>query len=208
MLDLSLTDFVYRDLKKAILQGELEPGHRLLILDIAQKLQISQAPVREALVRLNHEGLVTSSRNKGSFVARITEKDIQDIYQVRELLEGFVVCETMMSLTPKDIQSLDNIVKEMDIATKQNNSYRLIELDMMFHGYFYERCNNKVVLDIWQSIKTKIMRFNSVTSKYYTNEDLVAGHRELIDVVESGDIQTAVSKFVDHMQSYKKFKYI
>jgi DNA-binding GntR family transcriptional regulator len=203
-----MTETVYRDLRKAILQGELEAGRRLLIMDIAQKLEISQAPVREALARLRQEGLVISNQNKGSFVANITEKDIYDISKVREVLEGYVVKETITSLTPQDYQRLETIVEQMEVATEENNSYRLIELDMEFHGFFYERCNNLAMLDIWQSIKTKIMRFNAATSKNYTNEDLVASHKELIEVVKSKDVQLAESKFITHMQSYRRFKYM
>jgi DNA-binding GntR family transcriptional regulator len=97
-----ISDSIYSHLKKMILQGELPPGHRLLVLEIAQYFDDSQAPVREALERLKHEGLISGKSNKGSVVSDVTHKEIQDISVIREILEGFKVRETLaLCLTSK-----------------------------------------------------------------------------------------------------------
>jgi DNA-binding GntR family transcriptional regulator len=194
---------VYMIIKKEILQGELPPGTRLLVLDIAGKFQISQAPVREALERLKQEGLIIGKPNKGSVVSNITSKEIKDIFVLREIIEGFAVRESMPQLKEHDFQYLENIIVTMDSAIKLNDILKIVELDMEFHGFFYERCNNHAIMELWNHMKTKVMRFMAISNKLRSTDKLVEGHLSLIGVLKTGDVAAAEKKFIDHMKSYK-----
>ncbi|ALS26723.1 GntR family transcriptional regulator [Paenibacillus sp. 32O-W] len=199
----SISGQVYTALKKDILAGNLRPGTRLLVLELAGVFQVSQAPVREALERLKQEGLIVGKPNKGSVVSNITSKEIKDIFVLREIIEGFAVRETLPLLTEDDYNELENIIGAMDAAVKQNDILNILELDMDFHGFFYRRCGNDAILELWNHMKTKVMRFMAISNRYYTTEGLVEWHRRLIDALREGDAAEAEKKFIEHMHAYK-----
>src|SRR5690554_5547415 len=190
-------------MKKDIIEGTLQPGERLIVLEIAGNFQISQAPVREALERLKQEGLIIGKPNRGSVVSDITSKEIKDIFVLREIIEGFAVRESMPLLSSDDYQYLDDIVSEMDRAVKQNDTLKILELDMSFHGFFYKMCNNDAILELWDHMKTKVMRFMAIANREHSTNNLVNGHVALINVLKTGNVVEAERRFVMHMKSYK-----
>ncbi|WP_341278570.1 GntR family transcriptional regulator [Paenibacillus sp. FSL H8-0537] len=199
----SISTHVYMKLKKEILAGELQPGARLIVLEIAGQFQISQAPVREALERLKQEGLIIGVPNKGSVVSNITAKEIKDLFVLREMIEGFAVRQSMPLLTEQDFSELAGIIEQMDQAVKQNDILSILELDMDFHGFFYRKCDNGAILTLWKDMKTKLMRFMAISNRYYTTLGLADYHTVLIDVLRKGDVAAAERAFIDHMHAYK-----
>jgi DNA-binding GntR family transcriptional regulator len=199
----TISDTVYLFLKKSILQGELTPGQRLLVMDIAQKFDISQAPVREALERLKHEGLISAKTNKGSVVSDITAKEIKDIAVMRKMTEGFAIRATLPILQSEDFDYLESTIREMGAAIASNDMLKIVEWDLAFHGFFYERCDNHVVLDTWNQMKTKVMRFMAISNKHFSTDHLVEEHLALIDVLKTGDAREAEKRFIFHMKAYE-----
>ncbi|MEX2416027.1 MAG: GntR family transcriptional regulator [Paenibacillaceae bacterium] len=199
----SISTQVYMKMKKDIIEGTLQPGERLIVLDIAGNFQISQAPVREALERLKQEGLIIGKPNKGSVVSNITAKEIKDIFVLREIIEGFAVRESMPLLTQVDYSYLEEIVSEMDSAVQQNDTLKILELDMSFHGFFYKRCNNDAILELWDHMKTKVMRFMAIANRKHSTKNLVEGHLALINILKAGNVEDAEKRFILHMKSYK-----
>lgn len=201
----SLSEHVYITLKRKILKGDLSPGTRLIVLDIAKAFDVSQAPVREALERLKQEGLIVGRMNRGSAVSEITHKEIRDIYELRQLIEGHALRETMKVLNEDDVAHLERILANMKRAVDENDSYRLVELDMQFHGYFYLRSGNALLLEIWNSIKTKIMRFITVTNQDHAGYSIPNSHAELLDVIKTGDADMAAEKVVRGLDFYRNY---
>jgi DNA-binding GntR family transcriptional regulator len=197
----SISENVYASLKRAIVRGELPPGNRLRVLDIANKFDISQAPVREALERLKQEGLVVGKPNKGSAVSDITLKEIRDIYALRLLVEGFVIRETMSRLDQELLDQLEQIMANMRKAADEDEAYDMVEWDMAFHGFFYKHSNNDQLNDIWNNITVKIARFIAVTNSIYSKELLIEGHAELLRIVKSGDAELLVNKLSTTFQA-------
>lgn len=200
----SISKQVYQSLKKDILEGTLQPGDRLLVLEIARTFQISQAPVREALERLKHEGLIISRPNRGSVVSDITPKEIRDLFVLREMIEGFAVRETIPTMTEEDVQDLHDVLARLDEAVKQDDMLKIVELDMEFHEFFYKRCGNQAVLGLWHQMKTKVMRFMAISNRYHSTEKLVEGHMALLESIRTGDLALAEQSFIEHMKGYKR----
>ncbi|WP_419873522.1 GntR family transcriptional regulator [Candidatus Pristimantibacillus sp. PTI5] len=199
----SISEHVYTTLKKEILAGDLQPGARLLVLEIAKKFNISQAPVREALERLKSAGFITGIPNKGSVVSNITSKEIRDIFELREIIEGFAVRRSMEHLTEEDFLYLEDIIHKMDLAHEQNDILNILELDMEFHGFFYRRCDNHMILELWNRMRIKVMRFMAISNRHYSTDELADWHLRLVEVLRSGDTVLAEQTFVEHMHSYK-----
>ena len=200
---LPISEQVYTELKQQIVAGELPPGTRLPVMEIANRFQISQAPVREALERLKQEKLIIGNANRGSSVSNITSKEIKEIFVLREIIEGYVVRTTIALLTEEDFRDLETIVLQMNLAIKQQDTFKIIEHDMEFHSFFYERCNNHAIVELWNTLKIKVMRFMAISNKRRTTDGLVGGHRALIEVLRTGDAVQAEESFIDHMKSYK-----
>lgn len=208
----SISDHVFQALRKQILLGELKPGERLLVLDIAKQFDISQAPVREALERLKQEGLIIGRNNKGSIVADITLEEIRDVYAIRMLVEGYAVRETMASINPTELQYLRSLLQEMQHSSETRDSVRIVELDMDFHEFFYKRCGNELLYDMWRKMRSKLVRFIAITNMNYSPDVTVDTHSSLLAALESGDVEETVRQFLqslqfnENSQFYQQFK--
>lgn len=208
----SISDHVFQALRKQILLGELKPGERLLVLDIANKFDISQAPVREALERLKQEGLIIGRNNKGSIVADITLEEIRDVYAIRMLVEGYAVRETMASINPSELKHLRALLQEMKHSSETKDSVRIVELDMDFHEFFYKHCGNELLYDMWRHMRSKLVRFIAITNMKYSPDVTVDTHSALFAALESGDIEETVKLFLhslqfnENSQFYRQFK--
>ncbi|QAY65958.1 GntR family transcriptional regulator [Paenibacillus protaetiae] len=199
----SINQHIYLTLKQEILAGELGPGTRLIVLELASRFHASQAPVREALERLKQEGLIVGVPNKGSVVSNITAKEIRDIFALREIIEGFAVRTSMPLLTERDYAALENIIEQMDDANKRKDTLLILELDMQFHGFFYQKCDNQAILELWNHMKSKVMRFMAISNRHYTTDSLAEWHQVLVAALRAGDEKAAEAAFIEHMHAYK-----
>ncbi|WP_145029440.1 GntR family transcriptional regulator [Paenibacillus sp. Y412MC10] len=199
----SISEQIYLTLKREIIAGELQPGTRLIVLDIAGKFQVSQAPVREALERMKQEGLINGIPNKGSVVSNITSKEIRDIFVLREIIEGYAVRTSMPTLSEDDYEQLEMIIRSMEEAVGRNDTLGILELDMDFHGFFYKRCDNQAILELWNQMRTKVMRFMAISNRHHTTDLLAEWHRRLITVLQTGDGDAVEEAFIEHMHAYK-----
>ena len=111
---LPLRDVVFNTLRRAILKGELEPGERLMEIALANKLGVSRTPIREAIRKLELEGLVVMIPRKGAEVARITEKDLRDVLEVRTSLEKLAIELACDRITEEDINDLNLACKDFE----------------------------------------------------------------------------------------------
>ena len=130
----STVQYVTEQLRKAILNGTLQRGDRLIQEEWAEKLNVSRMPIREALTQLQLEGLVDMVPNRGAVVTPITREDIEEIYQLRAFLEGLAAEMSLPYLTIEDKQQLEEILLEMEtleISSETNEEY--IRLNNSFH---------------------------------------------------------------------------
>jgi len=190
-------------LRDAIVRGELAPGFRLLVLDIAKALNISQAPVREAMERLKQEGLLVGKANKGSVVAEIKQEEIEEIYALRELIEWDAVRRSYRRLDEGDFERLRGIYEEMVEAARRDDAYGFVDRDMAFHGFFFEKSGNRTILSIWDQIAVKLTRFLALSNKlYFPNLISIAqSHEPLLLALREGTAseEDIKERFVRHM---------
>ncbi|MOA15559.1 transcriptional regulator NanR [compost metagenome] len=152
---------------------------------------------------MKQAGFITGIPNKGSVVSNITSKEIKDIFAIREIIEGYAVKQSMAGLVEEDFTRLENIIKLMHEAHTQNDFIALLELDMEFHGFFYQRCDNHLILELWNQMKMKVMRFMAISNRHFKTDGLADWHMLLVDVLRTGDEAAAEKMFIEHMHSYK-----
>ncbi|MDR1626362.1 MAG: GntR family transcriptional regulator [Spirochaetia bacterium] len=149
MLNKTLGERILEKLKDDILTGVYKPGDRLLYTEIASKLGVSMTPVKEALLRLEQEGIVTSISRKGTYVTGITDRDINEYTRIRlalECLAAEIICEK--KIPPETIQKLEDINIELKKAIQENRMSDGIAKDIEFHTAIVKMSDNRRLIEL------------------------------------------------------------
>ena len=197
---LPLRDVVFQTLRQAILKGELKPGERLMEIQLAQKLGVSRTPVREAIRKLELEGLVLMIPRKGAEVAEITIKDLEDVLEVRAALEELAVCDACENITEEQILALKEAADNFQAALESDDLVKCAETDMAFHEIIYSATNNKRLLQILNNLREQMYRYRMEYVKdIRQRSNLVEEHRELLDAISSRDSIKAKELMKTHL---------
>lgn len=199
---LPLRDVVFQTLRQAILKGELQPGERLMEMKLAERLGVSRTPVREAIRKLELEGLVVMIPRKGAAVANITEKDTKDVLEVRRTLEMFAVEVACDRITPEQLQELKESAKDFEDFKGSADLIRIAETDMKFHEIIYEATQNERLVQMLNNLRENMYRYRIEYLKdpnYY--DSLVGEHREILKAIENGDKDHARRCMRDHIDN-------
>lgn len=190
---LPLRDVVFNTLRQAILKGELKPGERLLEIHLAQKLGVSRTPIREAIRKLELEGLVRMIPRRGAEVARITAKSLKDVLEVRRALDAFsceLACERR---TDEDIEALRVACEEFEEATRTKDATVIAKADVKLHDIIIRAAGNDRLTEILNNLSEQMYRYRFEYIKDTSNyEKLVEEHRIIYECIRKKDKQTAV----------------
>ncbi|MCF0141058.1 MAG: GntR family transcriptional regulator [Mogibacterium sp.] len=201
-----LKELVYLELKHKILTGEIESQTRLMEIDLAEKMNVSRTPIREAIHRLADDGLVKLEARKGAYVANISIKDMLDVFEVREDMEGFTAYLATQRITDEQKFKLDEIAKRYEAATKRNDKEAVIELDEEFHNFIVACCNNETLAELVKYVQELSLRFRYL---YYDDFSLYEGtaeqHNRIAEAIVSGDADKARKEADEHVKTLKTF---
>jgi DNA-binding GntR family transcriptional regulator len=198
-----VSDQVYEWVKAAITGGSYRPGDRLAEQEIARRLAVSQAPVREALSRLARERLVIQLPRRGSFVAEISTDDARHAYQVRIPLErivGRLACEAGDAVVEELLTGLEHDLARLRSAAGGDDLWGVVEADASFHRRIWQATGNPLLPEVWAMVEGCIRGFTVVSNRlYYPDLPTIAEtHRPLIDAVRARDADTAADLFEQH----------
>ena len=201
---LPLRDVVFQTLRQAILRGELEPGERLMEIQLAERLGVSRTPIREAIRKLELEGLVLMIPRRGAIVASITEKDLKDVLEVRRTLEimaGEIACER---ITPELLEQLKNTGHEFMVRKDTNDFTSLAEVDVKFHDIIYAATGNQRLISILNNLREQMYRYRLEYLKDTgSHERLNSEHYEIYEGIRNGDKETvkaAIGRHIDNQR--------
>lgn len=175
-------------LRDAIINGDLYPGLKLREVEISKELSVSRTPIREAFRILESEGLLEVSPNRGVKVISLSEHDIQEIYELRELIEVFAINKACANLTEKEINLFEEIVHEMDECIQRNNYKEYLRCSTEFHLVYIMMCDNKRIIEVYQKIwnnilATQILAMSDVKQREKTMKD----HTEILAALKKRD---------------------
>ncbi|MFQ9932841.1 MAG: GntR family transcriptional regulator [Lachnospiraceae bacterium] len=201
---LPLRDVVFNTLRNAILTGELEPGERLMEIKLAEKLGVSRTPIREAIRKLELEGLVVMTPRKSAEVARITRKDLTDVLEVRRVLECLAIELSCQKITGDIISQLEENLVRFKGAIRKNDIKEIAITDVDFHEIIYKSTGNKRLIQILNNLREQMYRyrFEYIKDKE-TRENLANEHRSIIDALAVGNIEEgrrAILKHIDKQE--------
>ena len=179
---LPLRDVVFIKLREAILKGELLPGSRLMELPISKQLKVSRTPVREAIKRLEQEGLAVIYPGRGARVAQMTPKDLDDVLQIRAALDALAVRLSCDQRTSEDLSAIHDAMKKFEEATKTGDLTLIAQADENFHDRIYDSTDNDKFKRIIKDIREQMFRFRF---EYIKDTDayprLIREHREIYE---------------------------
>ena len=202
---LPLRDVVFQTLRQAILKGELQPGERLMEIKLADRLGVSRTPIREAIRKLELEGLVVMVPRKGAAVANITEKDTKDVLEVRRTLEMFAVEVACDRISAEQLEQLKKAARDFEDSKGSMDVIRIAETDMQFHEIIYEATQNDRLVQMLNNLRENMYRYRIEYLKdpnYY--DRLMREHREILEAIESGDKQRARASMESHINQQQR----
>ena len=194
---------VLSNLREYILNGGLKPGDQLIESLIANQMQVSRGPVRDALKQLENEGLVVNIPRKGTFVRKLNKEDFKQIYELRAYLESLAVKLAIekMGENPELISSLKTIVKQMGEFTKEDDIAQLADLDIQFHRTICESSRNQYLIEAWMRIQS-LIRLCLITDLNYKNYlETEQDHNMIIDAISGKDINLGEQRIRSHIAS-------
>ncbi|HEY5672869.1 MAG TPA: GntR family transcriptional regulator [Malonomonas sp.] len=188
-------EFLYDQLR----QGELTPGDKVLELALAKRLQISRAPIREALTQMVGDGLFVCRPQVGTFVASLSASEIIDAYVTRGLLEGFSVAAALQDFTSADYQLLQAHCAAMEALADNQEQLALIELGRDFHTFLFHRCGNRQLIEYTQRLSSKLhLLFYKHWASLYTPAELRSRHEKLLAIMQTKDAMQVELVFRAH----------
>ena len=201
---LPLRDVVFHTLREAILKGELKPGERLMELQLASKLGVSRTPIREAIRMLEQEGLAVTIPRRGAEVARMTEKDMKDVLQIREVLDELAVRLACDNITKEEIKELEKQMLQFENSTKQGDIKKIAEADVAFHDTIYHAAGNAKLVTMLDNMREQIYRYRvEYLKEGETRDVLVKEHEELTKAIRERDVERAKQLSFQHIENQR-----
>ena len=202
-----LKDLVYLELKHKIMTGEIVSQTRLMEIDLSEKMNVSRTPIREAIKRLADDGLVRVEPRRGAYVANISIKDMLDVFEVREDMEGFVAKLAAQRINEEQKKELKAIALEYETAIeKADDKEKIIELDEKFHNFIVKCSDNETLSEMVNYVQELSLRFRYL---YYEDPSLYEStaeqHNRIVDAIASGRAEEARVEADAHVKALKEF---
>ncbi len=201
----TLRKVIYDDLKSKILKGEIIPGTRLMELELSKKMGASRTPIREAIKMLAEDDLVAIEPNKGAYVSKISLRDLLEILEIRESMDGNTCYHAAERINDKHISRLKLAMEGYSRAAESENQNDMIKWDTEFHGVIVDATENKVMIKIANDIRELVLRFRYL---YYGDfrqvSHIIAEHKELYKAISTKNPERARKAAKTHIRNLRE----
>lgn len=198
----SLKQLVYENLQGKIIQGDLAPGTRLTEDDLAQSMNISRAPVREALNMLERDGFVKIITRKGAVVSKMTLKDATDIWTCRVALEPVAAREALPNIPRKDMETAMSHIEALERNDFRFDDY--VASDLEIHGLYYNNLKNEYMKSILNNLKAHSVRVRWLKELKQSNSNQsrisIREHRDILEAMLANDPQAVYDTVYAHIE--------
>ena len=200
-----LREAVCETLREAIRKGILEPGERLMEVQLAEELGISRTPVREAIRKLEQEGYVIMMPRRGTYVSDISTNDVKEIFEIRSALESLATGLAARRIEPEELETLQNLLVEIEGYINKNDIEKIVETDIKFHGLLYKVSRNERLVNIINNLKEQLARFRTLSMSYPGRlQETLEEHSEMVEAIANGDVSAARDAAEHHMERAEK----
>lgn len=200
----SIADRIFETIEQKILDGTFEKGAILTELGLCEQLSTSRTPVREALARLKHEGLLEESV-KGNVVAGISEEDLSDIYDIRLRIEGLAAAMCAQHITAEQLMELEEVLTLQEFYTNKGAAENIKRLDSEFHVLIYTYCGSRTLSQLLGELHRKVQRYRRISVEDHARaEAAVKEHREIYEALAAHDPVRAEQLSAKHISNAKE----
>lgn len=202
---LPLRDVVFNTLRQAILTGELKPGERLMEIHLANRLGVSRTPIREAIRKLELEGLVTMIPRRGAEVAQITEKSMSDVLEVRRAMDALCAELACDRISEEELAKLEVACENFEKATKTKDVKKIAQADVELHDIILQATGNQRLIQLINNLSEQMYRYRFEYIKDFSqHETLVEEHKMIYESLMSRDKERASEAAKVHIDNQKK----
>lgn len=195
-----LAEAVTAAVRELVLSGAVAPGERLVETDLSAQFGTSRGPVRDAFRALEEAGLLTSIPRRGTFVAELTDADIDEIYTLRSALEQLAIERVTVTASADDLADLRSALQDLDTAQTAGDRRASAEADMRFHRLIVERAGHGRVTDAWEHLADQTLLLMAQLASIAPEIQAAAGdHRSIVDAIDSGDAHAARQVLAGHL---------
>ncbi len=197
-----LRDVVVESIRQAIISGQFPPGMRLMELQLAEEMGVSRTPVREGIRKMELEGLVVMIPRRGAYVADISIKDINEVYEVRTALDVLSAGLAAERIDKSEIQEMRELLAEEAALVEAKNYPRIIDNDTAFHDVIYRASGNTRCMNIISNLREQITAIRGRSMPYPGRvEIMLKEHRAIFDAIAAGKVEKAQEAVRTHMEN-------
>jgi DNA-binding GntR family transcriptional regulator len=200
-----LREHVYVSIKGAIIGGEFEPGRRLIEEKLAEDMKTSRTPVREAIQKLEKEGLIYRLPRGGFAVKGVTEEEVEEVFGLRGILEGYAGFLATARMDDAELRSLEEIIALEEACLQDMNVEEFIRLDGEFHDVVYKAAKNNRLYNLLHDLRDYIYRYRVIIMRYQRKPQLaVQDHKEMVASIRSRNAKQVEKLVRKHMTRGKE----
>ncbi len=197
----TLSSKVETFLVRELMSGQLVGGQRVNEAEMARKLGISRNPIREAVRRLEERGVLVSLPRRGTFVRTFTQKDVNDIFSFRLVVEDFSLQHGLSQMTDAQLEDITQTVRDMEAAARDGDQVSMVEKDLSFHHLICQLPQNNQSLHAFLAIQAELqLLIKMVDQKFETLEEAAADHWPVIEALRTRDLTAARKALRDHIK--------
>lgn len=194
-----LREIVFESMREAILSGTLEPGERLMEIQLAEEMGVSRTPVREAIRKLELENFVVMIPRKGAYVAGVSLKDVADVFEIRSALEGLAAGLAAERITDDELEQMEQALL-FKISESEMDLEQIVKSDTDFHALVYRASRNERLVQILENLREQIQRFRSTSLAVPGRNKLaIEEHRMIVEALRNHDSEEAQSLAIAHI---------
>lgn len=203
---LTIRNKAYLNLKNLILSGKLQSGQRINQESIANQLQISRTPIREALHRLRSEGLIETSETGGFRVCRMSLEELEELFDIRSELEGYLMQSVCRNIPEDEIKKLSEFINNSEKAFKEKNSDDIFKWNTKFHDHLQQYAQSKKrTNNIIANMKEHMLRYRKNASYYLdAAERSIAAHKKILLAIQVRDSNLCEYLMQQHINESKE----
>ncbi len=202
----SLTQIAYEQLRSSILNGEMCAGELYNEMAIAKQLGISRTPIREALLELSNKGMVTFLPRRGVIVRSLSEEDVNELFELRQVLESHFLTKIAANPSDYDFSVLELNLKAQKAAAQKKNIPDYLRYNAAFHSAMAELCNNQRMLEIYRAIVDliRLLALQSLQHPMRMQAQLIPQHEAMLASIKSGETKIATKLLTTHLKESKQ----
>ncbi len=195
-----LREHVYAGIKGAIIGGDFEPGRRLIEEKLAEDMKTSRTPVREAIQKLEKEGLIYRLPRGGFAVKGVTEEEVEEVFGLRGILEGYAGFLATERMEEDELNALEEIIAQEEACLQDLNPEEFIRLDGEFHDVLYKAAKNNRLYNLLHDLRDYMYRYRVIILRYQRKPQLaIQDHKEMVASIRNKNAKQVEKLVRKHM---------